>query len=365
MKKIKIYIAFVLLCILAVSGLCEEVQAASKIRLNYSSISLYEKKTKTLKAKVSPKSKKVKWSSSNKKVATVSSKGKVTGKKKGTAYITATISGTKIKARCKVTVKKKVSLKEQYKQYIIGNWYSESGGKLEITATYFGSDRYKVTKAEKSDNDICVYLTLTDIREKYLLVFENGSKDNFRQYRYNSYNGSYTGGGEEYTRSESDIVLNKYKTFLKKNRTKYPYYAFVNLSNCPVPILLTSKKVEKLYVPRLGKYVAHMSRGAEIYLYKNKQVKKVETLKEYFGLFLGWDYVVNDGKSGLSVYRYKAQDIYEAVCYTRARYPDPPTRYTYNGEKFIKEELTQEELDREWDSYVNAAVPILFAKNSF
>ena len=46
---------------------------------------------------------KVKWSSSQKKVATVSSKGKVIAKKKGKAVITATVKGKKYK--CKLTVK--------------------------------------------------------------------------------------------------------------------------------------------------------------------------------------------------------------------------------------------------------------------
>lgn len=46
---------------------------------------------------------KVKWSSSNKKVATVNSKGKVTAKKKGTAKISAKVGGKTYK--CKVTVK--------------------------------------------------------------------------------------------------------------------------------------------------------------------------------------------------------------------------------------------------------------------
>lgn len=46
---------------------------------------------------------KVKWSSSNKKVAKVNSKGKVTAKKKGTAKISAKVGGKTYK--CKITVK--------------------------------------------------------------------------------------------------------------------------------------------------------------------------------------------------------------------------------------------------------------------
>lgn len=53
------------------------------------------------------KSKSVTWKSSNSKVAKVSSKGKVTGVKPGSAKITATSkSNKKIKAVCKITVKK-------------------------------------------------------------------------------------------------------------------------------------------------------------------------------------------------------------------------------------------------------------------
>lgn len=51
--------------------------------------------------------KKVKWSSSNRMVAVVSKKGKVTGKKAGKATITAKIG--KKKYKCKVVVKKKVT----------------------------------------------------------------------------------------------------------------------------------------------------------------------------------------------------------------------------------------------------------------
>lgn len=54
--------------------------------------------------------KKVKWTSSNKKVATVTSGGKVKGKKIGTAYIKATAKdGSGAYARCKVRVVRKVT----------------------------------------------------------------------------------------------------------------------------------------------------------------------------------------------------------------------------------------------------------------
>ena len=70
-------------------------------RLSKSSISVNVGKTQTL--KVDGTKQKITWSSSNKKIATVSSKGKVKGVKKGTATITARVGSKKY--NCKVTVK--------------------------------------------------------------------------------------------------------------------------------------------------------------------------------------------------------------------------------------------------------------------
>lgn len=75
----------------------------ASVSLNYSQYTLEVGKSKTLAATVSPESAKVTWYSSNNKVATVSSTGKVTAKKAGTATITVKTSNG-LKAKCKVTV---------------------------------------------------------------------------------------------------------------------------------------------------------------------------------------------------------------------------------------------------------------------
>lgn len=74
---------------------------AKTIKINKKAAVL--KKGKTLQLKVSGTKKKVVWKSSNKKVAVVNSKGKVTARGKGSCTITAKVQGKTLK--CKITVK--------------------------------------------------------------------------------------------------------------------------------------------------------------------------------------------------------------------------------------------------------------------
>ncbi len=82
--------------------------AVKKVTLNAKTAALAVGGKKTLKAKVSPTknvSNKIAWSTSSKKIATVSSKGLVKGVKEGKATITAKAAdGSGKKATCKVTV---------------------------------------------------------------------------------------------------------------------------------------------------------------------------------------------------------------------------------------------------------------------
>lgn len=105
---------FTVLCMALVVGLCLQVaipdcihstttaQAATKVKLNKQKATLTV--GDTLQLKISGTKSKVTWSSSNKKIAKVSKKGKVTAIKAGTATITAKVKGKKYK--CKITVKK-------------------------------------------------------------------------------------------------------------------------------------------------------------------------------------------------------------------------------------------------------------------
>ena len=83
------------------------VAISSNVKLNKSKATVEKGKTLTLKATVTPADlpdKSVTWKSSNTKVATVTSTGKVKGVKAGTATITCTSTVSGAKATCKVTV---------------------------------------------------------------------------------------------------------------------------------------------------------------------------------------------------------------------------------------------------------------------
>lgn len=104
MKKIKKVLILVFTLVLSISMIPTiNVSAAKKVKLNKTKATIYVGKTVTLKLKNNKK--KVKWSSSNKKVATVSSKGKVKAKRVGKVTITAKVG--KKRWDCKITVKKK------------------------------------------------------------------------------------------------------------------------------------------------------------------------------------------------------------------------------------------------------------------
>lgn len=84
-----------------------DTETPSSITMSYKKYTLDVGKSKTLTAAISPNTVKttVTWYSSNSKVATVNSKGKVTAIAAGTATITAKTSNG-LKAQCTITVKK-------------------------------------------------------------------------------------------------------------------------------------------------------------------------------------------------------------------------------------------------------------------
>lgn len=115
MKAAKKIVSLLLAVLMAFSMVTVSLTAfaatkkVTKVKLNKTKATVYVSETVTLKATVSPSkatNKSIKWSTSNKSVATVSSKGVVKGVKAGTATITAAAKdGSGKKATCKITVK--------------------------------------------------------------------------------------------------------------------------------------------------------------------------------------------------------------------------------------------------------------------
>lgn len=116
----------------------------SKIKLSKTKLTLGVKDEYALKATVTPKNaakKKVSWKSGSRKIATVTSKGVVKGKRKGKAVITATADGKT--AKCRVTVKaapKKITLNAKKKTLKKGKTF-----RIKVKKLPKGSVSNKVT----------------------------------------------------------------------------------------------------------------------------------------------------------------------------------------------------------------------------
>lgn len=106
----KILCGMITLCLIGQSlgGINVAAAKSNAVKLNITKkkISVGSSFQLKVKGKVSRKTV-LTWKSSNKKIAVVSKKGKVTGKKAGKTQITVTVGGNNKKAVCKVTVQKK------------------------------------------------------------------------------------------------------------------------------------------------------------------------------------------------------------------------------------------------------------------
>ena len=179
-----------------------EVQAATKLKLNKSKVTLNV--GKSYKLKVSGTKKTPKWKSGNTKVATVNKSGKVTAKKAGKAKIQAIVGGKKLV--CTVTVKKASAasskLAANYTKvinYIKKNGkYSEDGTKYIDVAIDSGT-RALLSYDPKSNN-LDMGLTLRVEKENIVStidVIANCTKSNNAKV----YSSIFTSGIELYTKA--------------------------------------------------------------------------------------------------------------------------------------------------------------------
>lgn len=133
-------------------------QYVTSIKLNATKKTIYNGKSFTLKATVNPKNaayKAVTYKSSNRKIATVTSKGVVKGIKPGRVVITVTAKdGSKKVAKCTVTVKaqKATKLKISAKKTTT---LKKKGASVKIKATLYPSNTYnKLIKVSSSKKGI-------------------------------------------------------------------------------------------------------------------------------------------------------------------------------------------------------------------
>ncbi len=110
MGKIKKIVSIVLILALAVTMMPVNANAAVKLNTTKKTIEVGQSVT----LKVTGTTQKVTWKSSNKKVATVTQKGKVTGKQEGKATISAKVGKKTLK--CKITVKAKEGMRPEFKE---------------------------------------------------------------------------------------------------------------------------------------------------------------------------------------------------------------------------------------------------------
>lgn len=147
MKKILAVLFVILMAFSMLPGSYLQTDAAKKKTVKVTSVTLNKKTATiikgqklTLRATLNPKNttqKSLRWSTSNKKIATVNAKGVVNGVKKGTATITATVKGTSKKATCKITVKAKPVVKVSALAFSVKEKTMGQGGCLPDETLYF------------------------------------------------------------------------------------------------------------------------------------------------------------------------------------------------------------------------------------
>ena len=156
-----------IMLVLAISIFCMSLPAAAgTVKLNKKKVTLT--KGYTCQLKVKGTSKKVKWSSSNKSVASVSSKGLVKAKKAGTTKIKAAVKGGKTYT-CKVTVKNNIfiSTSKPNTVRVTGNGLNMfitkmqySGNKLVVNGFFTNGSKKRVLGLK--NYKIRIYVTLSN-----------------------------------------------------------------------------------------------------------------------------------------------------------------------------------------------------------
>lgn len=206
MKKVLTFFLTVLLC---VTFLNPTVAYSATIKLNKTKLTLDEGKSYTL--KLTGTTKTVKWSTSNKAVATVSSKGVVKAVKAGTATITAKVSSKKY--TCKVTVKEVFNAQKAVKN-LSATTYDTNRGVLQIvknnysfpmelhaTIVYYDADNQMIDKSSAANYHF-------EKGKECVLFFYAPIDSDYNYVAYDHYKITYSASAISFTKSNlKDIKI--------------------------------------------------------------------------------------------------------------------------------------------------------------
>ena len=204
-------VAAVLVMVLFVSISAVSVTAAArKVTLNKTSAEMYILDNVQLRARVNGKTVRAEWSSSNKKVATVSRTGKVYAKSPGQAVITANVGGAR--RSCRISVISSVSRNVMH--WVRGKWYRWSSGYRDnyyrFRNGYFyeynrRNDRvthkYKIKAIKKFKYSYAIIINGSGGEFRYLFRIKNGKVTDMTHYwKHDGEWDSY--GGDGMTRTD-------------------------------------------------------------------------------------------------------------------------------------------------------------------
>ncbi len=273
--------------------------AVKKVKLNAKSVSLAVGGKKTLKATVSPTknvSKAIQWKTSKKSVATVSTKGVVTGKKEGTATITAMAAdGSKKKATCKVTVGAGISAVSVPHSHIVtvslasakslkAEDFTVQNKKTPTGAYATSEDIEKVTTADNKNYNVILRSGSSISEYSYLKVTIPSLKTGNSKEIYVSDIAGYGDSGNTTTSFVAGHVgwtINKEYSISNTNAVGYVKIESVD----GVPAGLTAKISKDAFsVTVSGKYSAVVDGGTMVLKGKDEAGKEfVNNIKFYVG----------------------------------------------------------------------------------
>lgn len=272
-----------------------------KPALNKKSVSLKEGKTTTLKIKSAQNT--TKWKSSNTSVAKVTSKGKVTAVKKGTAYITATYHGKKYKTKVTVTAKKKTTTNNNSNNNE-NNTGGDTDDKKEDDPVSPDPPTPPVYVWPEEDiKDEPLYMSLYEEVDEVLAMVNTG------RYTVDSF-------------AKTKEIANYYDGMRDSYTTLIQLQADIDKYSSPKAYLVCDYKEEYNSYPEVAKLVFE-----EINKYRNKALPDEEevtlqgtTVKKYYP-----DYIWSDNCAQIA----KLQDVYNLRA--KALYPDKVDRVSLHG----------------------------------